>query len=926
MIRRLIRVVRSLVVLVALVAGVPWALVRWVGSPIPARVPGLGETIDSIERSGVEPRTMVWCLALVVWIAWLRLTVALFVEVIGIVVRRPVPNIRMLGSSQRLAASLLTSMVLIAGTLGASRGAMAATGSTGTAEWRAGGALPSLVVEASDLLGAAPAAVPANPATWTVMRNDSLWRIAERALGDGTRWREVASVNLGREVAPGVVFAEPDQTIHPGWVLALPELPPQSAPAADAAAVELAAPAPASPPPTDLLAMTGAGDQPVGVCAPGVAPYVPDSAGFPIPDPEPAAAPGGFVPAQSAVPAASVAPVTDPSERSVVSLGLGAATLVATGGLGVLSARRRRNLRAAGAGARLVLPPAAELVDLERTLRAASADELMARLDLALRGAVAELVDRGSSARVLGAVVARDGSIGILLDAEVTPVPPMVAVASKQWLVPATLATPEIPSGPRFAPFPCPALVPVGLTADGELYLDLEAVGILAVEGSARHRRSVLRSCVAGITLSPLATGHRVVTVGFEPLVSAGAEVHPVADLDEAIEWAAAALSPLLGVLRPGEATSALRSRSAGEPWEPVIVVAAAERVPPAMGSELLALAVPGGRGLGIITDAPGIGATWKLRELDDTWRLEPLGIDVRPVGLSADQVGRLATLLAHADAPVPPSPANHQGGRDEISSFVDPPWHVLVQTLGPPGLRTADGLAIEVGRAKALELVVWMARHRSTATRSGARAALWESEVANGTFANIVSDARQSLGAALESPDGEPWVSRTLTEHLELHPLVLTDVELLAARLAHARRQAPSAARATLTEGLALVSGPPFAGAPYLWSDAEGWVSQDTLLITDAAAELAGLCLADGDLDGVMAATAVGLRALPGHEELVGLRLRAHAGRGDLAAVRREWESYERIVAADTFGDGEPSPRLLELRHELLVTRRRVG
>ena len=55
------------------------------------------------------------------------------------------------------------------------------------------------------------------------------------------------------------------------------------------------------------------------------------------------------------------------------------------------------------------------------------------------------------------------------------------------------------------------------------------------------------------------------------------------------------------------------------------------------------------------------------------------------------------------------------------------------------------------------------------------------------------------------------------------------------------------------------------------------------------------------------------------GHEELIGLRMRAHAQTGDLAGVRLEWEAYERVLVADTWSDGEPAPKLLALRRELL-------
>ena len=57
----------------------------------------------------------------------------------------------------------------------------------------------------------------------------------------------------------------------------------------------------------------------------------------------------------------------------------------------------------------------------------------------------------------------------------------------------------------------------------------------------------------------------------------------------------------------------------------------------------------------------------------------------------------------------------------------------------------------------------------------------------------------------------------------------------------------------------------------------------------------------------------------LPGHEELIALRMRAHARAGDLSGVRLEWECYERVLNADPWSDGEPAPKLVLLRRELL-------
>ena len=130
---------------------------------------------------------------------------------------------------------------------------------------------------------------------------------------------------------------------------------------------------------------------------------------------------------------------------------------------------------------------------------------------------------------------------------------------------------------------------------------------------------------------------------------------------------------------------------------------------------------------------------------------------------------------------------------------------------------------------------------------------------------------------------------------------------------------QPPELAIETLRPAVELIRDLPFTGTGYLWPDAEGIQSNLVLLATGAATELACHHLSMGDIDGVFWATGQGLRVLPGHEELIGLRMRAHAKAGDLAGVRLEWESYERVLDADPWGDGEPAAKLVVLRRELL-------
>jgi Flp pilus assembly CpaF family ATPase len=99
-----------------------------------------------------------------------------------------------------------------------------------------------------------------------------------------------------------------------------------------------------------------------------------------------------------------------------------------------------------------------------------------------------------------------------------------------------------------------------------------------------------------------------------------------------------------------------------------------------------------------------------------------------------------------------------------------------------------------------------------------------------------------------------------------------------------------------------------------------EAWPSNLTLLVTNAATEMAERCLALGDHDSVFWATGQGLKVLPAHDELVCLRMQAHAAAGNLAGVRQEYESYERVIVADVWGDGQPATKVIALRNRLLA------
>lgn len=600
--------------------------------------------------------------------------------------------------------------------------------------------------------------------------------------------------------------------------------------------------------------------------------------------------------------------------------GIGTALMLAAGAVGALEARRRRRLRATMVGDRFDPPDPAQ-VRTEVLLRSLGPAERLARLDMALRAAAVDVAEH--RAVVTAAVLGNEGDVRLFLNPSITPTSPLWQADAHggSWSLPASVELGVLASGARESAHPCPALVHIGALPDGgELFVDLEAVGVLAVESV--YAPAILSNLAASLSVSPFVESSRVFTVGLGEICLGDGFSEALDSLDAALDATAVALGSTANLIR-GSNTFAMRVGGAGgESWEPAIVIASGSH-----DVELLAgltVSVRPGGGVGVAVEGQVPGAKWVLRSHPTGHVLEPLGLHVLPSGLEPADLAAVGELLeaaglpAEHHAPVVPI----RGAKPPDGPFSEPAWSLMVRVLGQVEVVSRDGTVAEFERSKALELVVWLSQHREHPTRIGARTALWDLDVRDTTFANVVSDARRGLARAITPAEAEEWIARTLNSDLPLHRGVLTDAELVAMRLEHSRGLAPLDAIELLRPGVELLAGMPFAGTGYLWPDAEGIASSLVLLATGAAIELACHYLELGDTEGVFWATGQGLKVLAGHEELIALRMRAHARRGDLAGVRHEWESYERALAAEPWAEADPAPKLVSLRRELLGVR----
>ena len=811
---------------------------------------------------------------------------------------------------------------------------------------------------------------------------ESLWSIADDELGDPSRWPEVFDANEGRTFDDGRRLDDPD-LIQPGWNLRLPADPADPADQADTvdaadpgrADAEVSEPdevdsladvATPAPLPADAL--------PSGRWAPSLDPDGPVNADVESPaGHEAPASPASFeswaVPARrdnvwrevttDAVSAAGSSvgdgaddtgsddtgsdDTDDTESDSAALVPLGSAAMLSAGVLTLLAVRRRAQLRRARPRAALREPSAGPAAT-ERALRAIDVGERFARVDTAIRAVAMPLVDRDE--RVLAVLVGPEGGLELHTTGPVELSGPWEGRESV-WHLAASTPLELLADDARAVSAPCPTLVQLGTDAAGrDVYVDLEAIEAIEVGGPGEQADAVVAAVAATLAGSLLAEVTTLVGLGVADEAFLGHRRYvPVADPQRAFDAAAGAI----GSTGSAEtSTFALRATgTATETWEPAVVM---------IGASAGTVTVPTARtGLAVVSASPLQGPSGRLAPDGDAWVFRPAGIRLTPVGLSADDIAaisELVTVIDPAPDPTPestpaprPSPdspmaiddaaltddtilparePDHDGALapdDDLgSSAVPPPPHaLLVRMIGPVGVVDPDGTEVSFERSKTRELVAWLATHRERSTRSAARTALWELDVRDATFANVVSEARRSLARLVEPPEGDEWVGRTMTDALPLHELVRSDVDLLRHAVDAARVQPPAQAIATLGPAVELIAGVPFEGTSYLWPDSEGITSDIVLLATTATTELAAHCLSIGDIEGVFRATARGLRVLPGHEELIGLRMEAHARAGDHAGVRQEWESYERVINGDPWSDGEPAPKLVELRRRLL-------
>ncbi|GAA3831221.1 BTAD domain-containing putative transcriptional regulator [Sphaerisporangium flaviroseum] len=210
----------ALIALAALMGGVPYALLRLAGPPLPeALLNG-----DLLTRQ-VSTTTAVAVLILLVWLTWFQLVICVVVEVYSGIRRIGMPARVPLSGGPQALANRLVSTALMLFTVSAVAIPIAGIGS---------GAPP---VRPSVVAAALTAPVPTEQASLDMVRqvkkvyvvqpphgrhHESLWEIADKCLGDGRRYPEIYRLNQHKAQPDGTRLQMAD-LIKPGWVLDMPD-------------------------------------------------------------------------------------------------------------------------------------------------------------------------------------------------------------------------------------------------------------------------------------------------------------------------------------------------------------------------------------------------------------------------------------------------------------------------------------------------------------------------------------------------------------------------------------------------------------------------------------------------------------------------------------------------------------------------------
>ena len=306
--------------------------------------------------------------------------------------------------------------------------------------------------------------------------------------------------------------------------------------------------------------------------------------------------------------------------------------------------------------------PHPDAVEAERRLRSVDAGERVLRVDVAVRAAAASLVDGPAQIAVVRA--GPDGLVELTLTGTERPAA-AVGGWRRRWRLPGATPIELLAEAARTVGAPCVALAQLGVDDDGcEVLVDLEALGVLAIDAAAELADAVVHGIAATLASSIFAEVAHLVGAGVDEDVFLGhRHAHALGTVDDALELAATVVGATAAARAVARSCSAPGTRAGRHGNRPSCWSA---RRSPARSTPTSCAPRPGGRRprrrrrrarcrVRRGRCAPPTGA----------WVLEPLGIALVPVGLSTGDVAALHAVIDAADAPLIADEAGERPIRD---------------------------------------------------------------------------------------------------------------------------------------------------------------------------------------------------------------------------------------------------------------------
>ncbi|MEU8248288.1 BTAD domain-containing putative transcriptional regulator [Nonomuraea sp. NPDC048916] len=866
----------ALVVLVALVGGVPYALLTFVGPPIGPQLLDL-----DLLTSRVGPSTITAVLVLLVWLAWLQLFACVVVEVYAGVRRVGMPARVPLSGGTQLLANRLVSAVLLLFTVGAAAVPIARLGTPPPAP-------PAMTTVAfSSPVVEQPLETQRSKKVYVVQpphgrHHESLWEIAEKCLGDGRRYPEIFRLNQHKEQPDGTRLRMAD-LIRPGWVLDMPD---------DARNVHVV---PAKQPRAETLREH-----------PGRASTSPARVGEE--QRQTVTKPHGKHEARQ-TPETRQSPADTrrqaeerrqagelrPDEELRPGLELvdylAGASLAAAGLLVVLGRRRREQLWRRAFGHRIVRPHD-DAAEAEVALRLGADAPGTRILDLGLRLLGAELAAAGRTPPTVYAAHLSPRNLDLWIhppDGD-APAPWTAQDGGQVWRLSAHEGRllPDSGGSP-VGGAPYPGLVSLGTDASGRVLIDLEAAqGLINIRG--RQTTAALAALAVELATNRWSDRMRITLVGF------GEELTAIApDRIRAVGGLAEVLPELEATAAPRQ--EVLTGRITGRPRDAHYLLSA---VTPNHDEarRLALLARKDTAGYVVTGEVPH--ATWTLEITDDgKAKIAELGFEVTAQLLPRRHYQALVDLFRTAeqlDGEAVPEP-------EPLADYGLPA--VEVRMLGPIEIVGLDPL--EEGRmALAAELLVYLATHPGGVHPVVLGGVLWPRGVQP-----MVRDATIARVAAWL---GKRHLRIDEAGRLRLGPEVRTDWALFREMVRRSHGD-PTARTVLLERALGLVRGPLLSGRPsgrYSWLAADELEYDVTAGVADAAHRLCEIRLAHGEPDAAVAAVRAGLLLAADDEGLWRDLLRATHATGDLVRLRAVVEGLTRRAGSQPYGGLAPETEAL--------------